>query len=644
MPSRYQPTTLRPTEGGQLSTRPSQEVSSVNNYVTKENWRRDLDQEIRREGWLYFQPATDRELGTQHLAVNAPVTLLHMVRRPNGRTAVIAAAGDKLYRFFALEDPYYFVDAYMEDDCVYIDCEQADWIVIGEGFDTTTAHRWEAVDINGWVILNNGVDLPVSYRVEDYAVTPLYELRENGIVSVGTIAAYNSMLVCADTTEIRDDYFDLVLGGVDPYGPVSSDYTIRVQYRIVVSNLGDPTSFGSNGNASVSANGTVIYWTTFRPSWAVAGAEITIAGAGTLGGNLTTTIVSSGLLTSIIAAPAVTAVTSALVLGTAFIGGTAGRYDLQDDGSQILKMLSLETRLVVYRNKSIFLGSYSGTEGNPLSFEKVYEGDKTLYYRYTLVSVDGLYHLFAGANSILRFDLTTRSPAEIDPLELCKDLFYETATLVNENLIFAENNPINKEVWFCYPITETGLSGGPTGYRVLAYDYLYGTCSTIDSGFTAAAYVEKPLSTVASRATENWFILGTSDGFVLQNGKTNEGFEIFSRLGEAYTSTLKGGLVAPATDFNETDLRSYVLKYSSHSAEYPVQVTLYKTNSPQDPVTQFVSRLLDTPRLRNLFPVWARAIYFQDKLTVGGIDNPVRLSSRTFETSSVDSRSVVVRT
>lgn len=643
MPSRYTPTTLRPTNGGQLSTRPSQEVSSVNNYVIKENWRRDLDQEIRREGWLYFQPAVDRELGTQHLAVNSPVTLLHMVRRPNGRTAVIAAAGDKLYRFFALEDPLYFVDEYMEDDCIYIDCEQADWIVIGEGFNTTEAHRWEAVDINGWVVLNNGVDLPVSYRVEDYAVKPLKELRENGVVSVGTIAAYNSMLVCADTTELRDDYFDLIMNGADPYGPVSPDYTIRIQYRIVVSNIGDPTSFGSNGNASISAGGTVLNWSGFRPSWAVSGTEITIAGAGTLGGNLTTTITSSGVLTSIIATPAVTTVTSALVLGTEFLGGTAGRYDLQDDGSQILKMQSLETRLVVYRNKSIFLGSYAGIESSPLAFEKVYEGDKTLYYRYTLVSVDGLYHLFAGANSILRFDLTTRSPIEIAPIELCKDLFYESATLVNENLIFAENNPINKEVWFCYPIREWDLSGTPTGYRVLAYDYLYSTCSTINAGFTAAAYVEKPLSTVASRATENWFILGTSDGFVLQNGKTNESFEIFSRLGEPYTSTLMGGLVAPATDFNEADLRSYVLKYSSQSSEYPVMVTLYKTNSPQDPVTQFAERYLDTPRLRNLFPVWARAIYFQDKLTVDGLDNPVRLSSRTFETSGVDSRSTVVR-
>ena len=87
MPIKYSYTTLRPKDGGQLATRPSYESTSFNNYVVKENWRRDLDQEIRREGWLYFQPNKET-LGSQHLNAGAPVTLLHMVRQPNGRTAV----------------------------------------------------------------------------------------------------------------------------------------------------------------------------------------------------------------------------------------------------------------------------------------------------------------------------------------------------------------------------------------------------------------------------------------------------------------------------------------------------------------------------------------------------------------------------
>lgn len=640
MPARYNFTTLKPKDGGQLSTRPSYDTSSFNNYTIKENWRRDLDVEVRREGWLYFQPKSG-DIGTQHLNVGQPVTMLHMFRRPNGKTAIIAAAGDKLYRFFALEDPLYFVDEYMEDDCMYIDCEQADWIEIGSGFNTTTAHRWEVVELNGYAILNNGVDLPVTYRVQDYTVKPLYQLREQGVVSVGTIAEYNGMLVCADITEIREDAYDTVLGGLDPYGPVDSDYTIRVQYRILTSNLGDPTSWGSTGHGSITAGYKTLTFDTFKPVWAVAGTEITIAGAGADGGNLNATILSSTGLTAQLDIAAEETVSSALVVKTEELGGTASRYDLQDDGSQILRIAPLEKRLVVYRNRSIFLGSYTGTATDPLTFERVYQGEKTLYYRYTLATVDGSFHLYAGANSFLRFDLTNQYPIELEPLELCKDLFYSKASLTFGDYIFAANNPITKEVWFCYPNNADFLTGDATDLSVLAYDYQYGTASTIDVGFTAASYVEKPLSYIADRATENWFIMGTLDGYVLQNGKTNEGFSYYSRLGQAYTSTLMSGLVSVGQDFNESDLRTYVLKYSSHSSNDPVVVSLFKTNSPRKAVTQIGARTFTDPEDDNMFPCWARAIYFQDKIQVSGIDNPVSIISRVYEHSLVGSRSTV---
>lgn len=640
MPARYNYTTLKPKDGGQLSTRPSYDTSSFNNYVIKENWRRDLDVETRREGWLYFQPKAG-ELGAQHLNSGAPVTMLHMMRRPNGKTAILAASGDKLYRFFALEDPLYFVDEYMEDDCVYIDCEMADWIEIGSGFNTTESHRWEVVDLNGYAVLNNGVDLPVTYRVEDYAVKPLYQLREQGVASVGTIAEYNGMLICADITEIRDDYINTVLGGVDPYGPVSSDYTIRIQYRLLTSNISDPTSWGSPGYGTISAGSNTLVFSNLLPSWAVADTEITVAGAGADGGNLTTTILSVVGLSVILSDTASESVSGALVVKTADLGGTSGRYDLQDDGSQILRVASLENRLVVYRNRSIFLGSYTGSATSPLAFERVYQGDKTLYYRYTLVTVDGSYHLYAGANSFIRFDLTNRYPVDVDTLELSKDLFFEVASLTSGDYVFASNNPITKEVWFCYPNTPDFLEGDGSSFSVLAYDYKYGTASTIDAGFTAAAYVEKPLSYIADRATENWFIMGTVDGFVLQNGKTNEGFSYYSRLGLPYTSTLMSGLVSIGTDFNETDVRTYVLKYSSHSGNYPVVVSLFKTNSPHKAVTQIGARTFTDPSDDNMFPLWARAVYLQDKIQVSGIDNPVSVISRVYEHSLVGSRSAV---
>src|SRR3990167_4778892 len=44
--------------GGKLATDLSSDEAGIANYVLKRNWRRDLDQEIRREGHDYFWPNT----------------------------------------------------------------------------------------------------------------------------------------------------------------------------------------------------------------------------------------------------------------------------------------------------------------------------------------------------------------------------------------------------------------------------------------------------------------------------------------------------------------------------------------------------------------------------------------------------------
>ena len=42
--------------GGRLITSISANMVEPANYVQKLNWRRDRDQEIRREGWIDFSP------------------------------------------------------------------------------------------------------------------------------------------------------------------------------------------------------------------------------------------------------------------------------------------------------------------------------------------------------------------------------------------------------------------------------------------------------------------------------------------------------------------------------------------------------------------------------------------------------------
>lgn len=218
MSERYRPFTFKPGQGGRLMTATTPEKAGFFNYTTKRDWRRVLDKEVRAEGYDWFRPNVGIPLGNQpypnYPATDEPITLLVMARRPNGKLAVVAGTQTKLWRYFALENGAYFEDTgpntpYFETtgpNTPYFDDNPGIWIQIGSGF-STLGHRWEFANDNGYLILNNGYDLPVSYRVEDYEVVPLYELREQGIAAVNGITEYQGTLMCYDISQIDDDRF-----------------------------------------------------------------------------------------------------------------------------------------------------------------------------------------------------------------------------------------------------------------------------------------------------------------------------------------------------------------------------------------------------------------------------------------------------
>lgn len=170
-------------------------------------------------------------------APDEKISLLAMARRPNGQVATIAGSKRRLYRYYALEDGDYISDdaadyptgtatdelSYWSDGTLfpadsvyypvgtpvsqqqYVDTNPGYWIVIGSGY-STDGNRWEVVSINGWMVFNNGVDLPCTYRVEDMDVIPIYELRDQGVAAVGTISETNSVLMLGDISEIQADH------------------------------------------------------------------------------------------------------------------------------------------------------------------------------------------------------------------------------------------------------------------------------------------------------------------------------------------------------------------------------------------------------------------------------------------------------
>ena len=285
---RYRHVSITPAMGGALVASASDDVAGSANYVEKVNFRREVDGEVRREGWeLVRETGRDDALDSEF-----PIRLLHQFPSAQGEGILIAAAGPKVYRLMSAVNGYATPDDYVDNSAsndYWTDYEEDFWWVeIYDGLkhmDTLEpdgtlldpfeggAYRWEAVSVQNHVILNNGVDLPIIYKEDWDQAYPLYSLREQGIASVGTIEAYQDRLWCADLTVIVDGFENWFSdSNATPYGNVFDNSlhinnggtlkTARFQYRMIYSMEGYPTVFdtaetgGMSATLTVEANGT----------------------------------------------------------------------------------------------------------------------------------------------------------------------------------------------------------------------------------------------------------------------------------------------------------------------------------------------------------------------------------------------------
>ena len=198
--AKFKPVEVRPASGGKLMTSVSAETAGLFNYTVKRDFRRFLDQEWVSEGYDQFAPLPLTVV--QPPTNGEPITLVSWIRRPNGRIAVVCGTKTTLFRYYAINDGPYFVDGYIDPG--YFDDNPGVWITIGTGF-SRSGSRWQAESINGYLWLNNGVDLPVTYREEDFKVTPVYEMREQGMASVGSISQLGGIPMAMDIRQLHDD-------------------------------------------------------------------------------------------------------------------------------------------------------------------------------------------------------------------------------------------------------------------------------------------------------------------------------------------------------------------------------------------------------------------------------------------------------
>lgn len=159
--------------------------------------RVEPDQEGRMEGWIKF-------IGSTQYVFDGTESVLRLAEllRPNGERAIVGASRTKIKKY---------------------NSSTGLWTDITGGLTfSASGKRWQVATINGYLILNNTVDLPVSYRVEDATVTPIYEMRQIGIARVGRMCEYNGFLTIADLTEIKADQLNTWMNGYAAYTTTST--------------------------------------------------------------------------------------------------------------------------------------------------------------------------------------------------------------------------------------------------------------------------------------------------------------------------------------------------------------------------------------------------------------------------------------
>lgn len=570
--------TLRPSDGGRLITTQAPENVGPENYVTKNGWRRVDDCEQLRESFDVLNNTT------------FPYNVIGIweASRPNGDYTTVIATGDKIYRL---------------DNTTAVPTE------IGTGFSAT---KWQGESIDGYLILNNGVDLPVYFRVEDSAVVPLYELREIGVASVGAMCVANGFLMFGDTRMVSSTDQANWMNGASPYGKYTGT-TNDIGFQIIWSDFGKPTNWApviTGTIQSASKNQVTLQWPsqTFK-----VGDKLAVVGAGPNGGILggqteipdgvPVTNVSGNVLT--LQVPADAALVYPLTVSVTRWADTstfAGSSKIQDDGSTITVIKPLKQLVVVYRKTGIFTGRFTGEVETPFIFGPAYRGSDVPAYPAAVASVNGDYHVYPTKNRFCYFD-GAGTPQVHKTLDDARTRFF-----VGLSRTFAVDNVDTKEVWFC------------NGSTILAFDYHSNTASSMGY-FPVYA---------ACQTRGSWGFVVVSYDILRKQSLTTFGINDIA----FFDTTIQSGFGALNDDHDQKILRGYGAMFSNQSVSKNATVRLYGRDGTNASAELLCTVTHTTPSEVPLVETYFRNVYFQDFVSVAvssSLTAPLRLLGRTFK-------------
>lgn len=317
--------------------------------------------------------------------------------------------------------------------------------------------------------------------------------------------------------------------------------------------------------------------------------------------------------------------------GNAFsntVGGSS--VEILGDGSRILKMEKLMDVLIIYRQTGYWMAQLTRSITDPFSFTERYTGNRAALFRHSVANIVDKYHIFVGLQGVFKVDLTEAEPSWVSSFQVGPQ-FWRDLSLYDQETVFAYDNALTGEIWLCLP-RELGDEA------TLAFDYRTNTLSHIDQHFTAGLTIRRPQNPFTERSDD--MVIISYNGTVYTYGYGYGDIPaVFNRVNEEYVSVISSTLMNFKDRFNEKDIRSYVLLLDQTNPAIGTRMELYTQGSLLDEKVLVVDHSIDDLDDETMVPVWSRALFYKDKITVTGKDNPLRLTSRIFEVSDVNSRS-----
>lgn len=574
-------------------TEASSDLVGYANYTDKTNWRRVDDTEVLREGSILFVAPPS----------NAACRGMWEAVRPNGQKALVYATDTHLYR---------------------LTYSTGVWSTIGSGF-TATNRRWQHAITDGWLILNNGVDLPVTFRVEDSAVQPLKEARDVGIAFVDTICAINGFLLLGGVAEIPSANLADVLNGANPYGPIAESQTNHIKYKIVCSDYLKPTNFAPVVTGTIQAANKNQVVLNYPSAAFTVGTKLAVIGAGVEGGTLggtegiedgvpITAINGNTLTLGASADAALTYPLTVQVTRWTDVSTFSSSFSIQDDSSAIVAMVALKRVLVVFRERGIFTGRFTSNVSSPFVFTPEYSGADVPVHPHAIAEVSGDYLLYCSGKRFFYYD-GSGAPQAHKVMDDVRGLYLQYAT---PQTAFSAHNPVTKEVWF----VTSGLT--------LAYDYLKNTVSIIDLAPEACV-------SLTGAGSEDWFVSKDAPG-VTRYALGQDGPLSFKRCGASYTARLSYGAADFGDPLSQKVLRGYTVMLPSGSDNPVLRVTIQGGNDVQD-LTMLLEDTINESHDSQTIPMFFRDLNFKDTIEyVDSTGAACRLAGKTFQLYLVDTR------